>query len=1119
MLRITISDLACSLRLLALSLLIGCLSAGLTTTAQAQSDPSCAPELARVTSVQGEVEIRSGAVGPWRAARLGDVLCVDTTVRVGGFSRAALAFVDDSTLRLDQNTLLTLRPREGERRTWLEMLTGAIHFFSHRPRSLGIETPYVNAAAEGTEFLIRIGADRAHILMYEGIVLAENESGKIRLAPGDAALIRAGEKPVPEIVIRPRDAVAWAVHYPPVLSELADGGAPGAYAMQVRNALDWVQRGNYRYALRSLDQVPETERDARHESLRAGIFLNIGRVEEAEAAIARALARDENSADALALRTILHVVRNDRAQALRDADRAVQLAPTSSPALIAQSYARQANFDLEGARASLREASQKNPSDALAYARLAEIELSFGDVDRANQAAALAKNLAPDLARTQTVSGFSELAAINTDAAQKAFTRAIELYSADPLPHLGLGLAKIRDGFLEEGRKDLEIAASLDPNNALIRSYLGKAYFEEKRGPKDATQFEIAKTLDPNDPTPYLYDAIRKQSENRPVEALRDLEKTIELNENRAVYRSRLLLDGDLASRSAGVARIYDDLGFEQLALLEGWKSIHRDPKNHSAHVLLADTYSNIPRNEIASASELLVGQLLQPSNLRPVQPRLSVDGLTFPIDSDLGPVGFNEFSQLFEANRLGRVHADFVAGTQNTFGDNVVVNGLIDKVSYSFGHFHYKNIGFRENNDLNQDLYNAFLQYQFNPDTSFLFDVRKQDLDTGDLNLFFDPDNFRNRNRNNADIQSTRLGFRHRITPRSTAIGSVLHNEIKINSELPDFLGGSTLSGEEIFNAIELRNIYSGFAFNNSSGLEYIDGEIDQSFTNIALPSIQDSSDIRYGSIYTYSDVELDDNLTLLLGIGFSTFEGLERDRDQINPKFGISWYATESTLLRAAAFRTFPRPVGVRQTLEPTNVAGFNQLFIDPVGTDAWRYGIAIDQRIGGHSAFGIEASKRLLDVPTSTDTVIDQNEINTRLYFYQILSDELSLNLEYRYEEYNNSINNPSAFVDLRMHRVPIELRVFRRDGTFAGIKVSYIYQDGEFIDIFTGETEKGKDNFFITDLNFGYRFSNRFGLASIEIRNIFNEKFRFQDIDPTNAEVSFDRSILARLSIVF
>lgn len=116
------------------------------------------------------------------------------------------------------------------------------------------------------------------------------------------------------------------------------------------------------------------------------------------------------------------------------------------------------------------------------------------------------------------------------------------LDQAAPLPRLGLGLAKIREGHLLDGGRELEIAASLDPNNATVRSYLGKTYYEEKRTPLDEREYNVAKQLDPKDPTPYFYDAIAKQTTNRPVEALQDLEKAIELNDNRAVYRSELLL-------------------------------------------------------------------------------------------------------------------------------------------------------------------------------------------------------------------------------------------------------------------------------------------------------------------------------------------------------------------------------------------------------------------------------------------------------------------------------------------------------------------------------------------------------------------------------------------------
>jgi hypothetical protein len=59
-----------------------------------------------------------------------------------------------------------------------------------------------------------------------------------------------------------------------------------------------------------------------------------------------------------------------------------------------------------------------------------------------------------------------------------ASKRAIGSYQTDHLPRLSLGLAKVLDGDLPEGTREIEIAANLGPDNSIVRSYLGKAYFE-----------------------------------------------------------------------------------------------------------------------------------------------------------------------------------------------------------------------------------------------------------------------------------------------------------------------------------------------------------------------------------------------------------------------------------------------------------------------------------------------------------------------------------------------------------------------------------------------------------------------------------------------------------------
>jgi len=636
----------------------------------ASAAETCEQWVAKVVSVQGTVEVRRVGETQWQPAKLNDTYCPGDVIRVQERSRADVALVNQPVLRLDQNTTITLGGLKEERTSLVDLLKGAAHFFSRLPRNLEVRTAFVNAGVEGTEFFIRVEENQTFLSIFEGKVLASNEVGSLTLTSGQSAVAEAGKAPVLRIVVRPRDAVRWALYYPPVI-----------------------------YVPPEEAPVKEDISDPRFLAHRASLLLAVGRFDEAGADIERALTLDPNYSDAFALQSIIAVVQNEKDKALNFAQKAVEADPDSATARIALSYAQQASFDLEGARASLEEAVKLEPENALAWARLAELWSSFGELDKALEVAQKAVSLSPNLSRTQTVLGFAYLTQVKTTESKAAFEKAIELDQADPLPRLGLGLAKIRESDLQEGRRDLEIAVSLDPDNSLIRSYLGKAYYEEKRDKQSSDQYAMAKKFDPLDPTPYLYDAIRKQTTNRPVEALHDLQKAIELNDTRAVYRSKLLLDSDLAARSASQARIYSDLGFQQRALVEGWTSVNTDPSNYSAHRFLADTYSVLPRHEIARVSELLQSQLLQPNNITPIQPRLAESNLFLISAGGPAALSFNEFNPLFNRDRVA-LQASGIAGENDTAGGEAVVSGIYKKLSFSAAYSHFETDGFRINND-----------------------------------------------------------------------------------------------------------------------------------------------------------------------------------------------------------------------------------------------------------------------------------------------------------------------------------------------------------------------------------------------------------------------------------
>jgi tetratricopeptide (TPR) repeat protein len=741
---------------------------------------SCETWVARVVSVQGTLEARGAGEARWVSVASGETFCPGDAIRTLERSRAAIVLSNEAILRLDQNTTVTFSAEKEEQATLLKLLQGAVNSFSWRPCSLRVLTPYVNAAVEGTEFIVRVEPDQTLLTVFEGQIAATNPAGRLILARNESAVAKEGQAPVLRTVVRPRDAVQWALYYPPILDVrvLNLPEEENGWGSLVRSSYEAYRTGDLARAFSVLEGAPDDVQDPRFFTYRSQLYLTVGRIDDARSEIERALHLDPGNSPAFALQSIIAVVQNQKQEALDLASKAVELDPGSSTARIALSYAQQAHFDLEAALKSLREAVKLNPEDALAWARLAEIWLAHGYLSEATEAAREAVALNPDHARTQTVLGFSFLTQMKTEDAKRAFKKAIELDQADALPRLGLGLAKIREGELKSGRAEIEIAVSLDPNNSLIRSYLGKAYFEEKRNARAESQYLVARELDPLDPTPWFYDAIRKQTENRPVEALQDLQRSMELNDNRAVYRSRLLLDEDLAARSASLGRIYSDLGFQQLALVEGWNSVNADPANYSAHRFLADSYAALPRHEIARVSELLQSQLLQPINITPVQPQLAVSNLFILEGAGPSDPSFNEFNPLFLRNRLA-LQASGVAGGNSILGDELVQSGVLGRYSYSIGQFHYETDGFRENNDQVQDTYNAFGQVALSYKTSVQAEYQYKDVERGDLPLRF-TDEFLPTLRKPERLRSARLGFHHAFDPQSHVIGFLQYGKIE---------------------------------------------------------------------------------------------------------------------------------------------------------------------------------------------------------------------------------------------------------------------------------------------------------------------------------------------------
>ncbi|MCP4373478.1 MAG: TonB-dependent receptor, partial [Deltaproteobacteria bacterium] len=416
-------------------------------------------------------------------------------------------------------------------------------------------------------------------------------------------------------------------------------------------------------------------------------------------------------------------------------------------------------------------------------------------------------------------------------------------------------------------------------------------------------------------------------------------------------------------------------------------------------------------------------------------------------------------------------------------------------------------------------------------------------DTEEGDLPLRFDSNNFSRFLKVETEIDNVRLGLRHSFTPNSNFIASFIYNNLdsetnnryevfsspfKITTDTEQHLDNDGWTGE-------FRHLFHWKQFYVTAGIGHNSSErkTRTSLTTVIIPPFPlrplppsiSNVDTRHTNLYVYSLINFPKNLTLTIGGNIDYFESI-RKYTQVNPKIGLTWDLFPGTTLRAAAFRTLKRQLLSDQTIEPTQVAGFNQFFDDTNGTETWRYGFAIDQKFSESVYGGAEYSRRDMEIPIvnpidKTFFRLGAEEDFIRTYLYWTPHRWLSISAEYQYEWFKRArgfvISN--SFRKIMTHRVPLGINFFHPSGLSAKFKATYVDQEGKFGNPIIGSTSfvPGDDQFWVFDGSISYRLPKRFGILSIGAKNMFDNDFKFQDTDPANPRISPESMAYARFTI--
>jgi len=692
-------------------------------------------------------------------------------------------------------------------------------------------------------------------------------------------------------------------------------------------------------------------------------------------------------------------------------------------------------------------------------------------------------------------------------------------------------------------------------------------------------ELELAKRLDTNDPTPWLYSALIDYEQHRINEAVQSLEKSVELNDNRHVYRSELLLDQDRAVRSASLATIYQRAGLAEVSMREAARAVTDDYANYSAHLFLANSFDAFRdptrfnlRYETAWFNELLLANLLAP-----------VGAGTFSQS-----ISQQEYSRLFERNRLGLVTTTDVR-SDDQYREVASQFGTIGNTSYSLDLDYQRNEGVRPNNELTRIEWYTQIKQQLTAQDSVFLLAKYQDYHSGDNFQYYDPTNA-HRTFSFDETQAPIVvgGYHREWAPgvHTLFLGGRLINEQKIRDRAASLPVLSTNANLEVLMDFEPADV----RFEND--IEIYTGELNQilqtermttilggrfqagdferqnhivtrsEFTNY-FPTIDTrvEDDFQRISFYAYQTFTFD-HLWITAGLSYDAVKFPENvrqvpvvegtdTRDGFNPKAAIVWSPGRVVTLRGVYTRSLGG-ISVDESfrLEPTQLAGFSQTFrtvipesvVGSVSVPEFdTYGTGIDLKFQSGTYVGIQAEliKSQVDrltgalyhnnldpnFPVTTEQDLDYEERVVSASVNQLIAREWSVGAHYRYAwaeleqrfpELAPSDSSRKIVQRGELHQLGGYLLFNHDSGFFARADTQWYWQYNRGQHLNQGPMPG--DSFVQVNCFIGYRLPRLRGEISVGVLNITDEDYR---LNPLNvyAELPRERVFAARLRLNF
>ncbi|MBN2126055.1 MAG: tetratricopeptide repeat protein [Deltaproteobacteria bacterium] len=829
----------------------------------------------------------------------------------------------------------------------------------------------------------------------------------------------------------------------------------------------------------------------------ASLKLIMRELTEAKEVLTQLITRHPDYSPAHCLLALVLLTQGDREAAVAHAQKGVQLAPYSPTPRIVLSYSHQARYELEGALASTLKALELDPTHVLALIQHATLLFASDHTEQAWQALQKAEHLAPDDAEVLNLKGFLLLAQRKPDPAIDAFREAIKVNPGFGEPHLGISIALMRIGDTAAASEEITTAILLEPRRSLFLSYWAKMLYQLRRFRQAVDTLDLAGRLDPRDPTPELYRGIILRDLYRPTEAIEALNKAIALNDNRAVYRSRFLLDRDLAVKSVSLSILYNQLGLSQWGASKALASVEQDYTNFAGHLFLAGALFETEDLGRVAASEALLARMLQPANPNSFNT-------------------FNEYTLFFDAPSINGTVTG-AAGSFDTYFSEGLIYGGVPRINTAFSASaqYARTDGWRGTNPERIRGAGGYVKWDPTPRDGFMlaastYHSKQRDVQDGPYAYSTPPDPF---DLNKAESNRVEIGYHHHFAPNEDLLLSLTHYDIDTKIYSHDAFVFMDWPYEEFGYIQAQRPYYQAqgqyhwkfgdhqwilgtvhyWGENNASSETDFYVRLEDELYYLTTTTDSGRFDNTFNSIYLQDLWTITPQLALHAAAYYdrmhmsNAFIGTEWTLSEFNPRLGLVWRPAPAHTFRLAGFR-YLLPFDSNR-IDPLEVAGI------PIFRNAQEGAIAREADLTWEyewSSGYLSTNLFYLDRRFPYENTSDLGEYMVTLHGHakgfkgvvnQMLFKGLGFTGAFWYSKLDDE-NTP----DLKRqdYRLTAGLKYVHPTGLSASIAQTYRLEDFD-------DPTRSREDIWLTDGAIAYDFPQRKGSIALKMGNLFDNHF--------------------------